>query len=118
MASLDSDVKDIKNTITGTGTSAQQIRNVPQGAANVASSQVTTSGSAGTLAIARATRRSLTIKNIDASITVYIGPATVTTANGMEVKAGQSITVTWVGLVQVIAASGTPVVCVWDEYDG
>lgn len=93
----------------GTGTSIQ-------GAANLASSQVTTAVTAGTLAIARPTRRRCTYKNLDTSITVYIGPATVTALNGMEVKAGQSGEFTWVGLMQVIAASGTPIVAIHDEF--
>lgn len=88
-----------------------------QGAANIAVSQVATSTTAATLAIARATRRSLTIKNMDAAITVYVGPATVSSSVGMPLKAGESITVTWVGLVQVISASGTPTVAISDEYD-
>ena len=87
------------------------------GAANLATSQVTASGTAGTVAIARPTRRQVTIKNTDAAITVYIGPATVTSGNGMPLKAGESITVRSVVLVQVIAASGSPVVAVMDEYD-
>lgn len=88
----------------------------PTGAANLATGQVT-AGAAGTLVIARATRRQVTIKNTDAAITVYIGPATVTSGNGMPLKAGESITVRWVGLVQVLAASGSPVVAYMDEYD-
>lgn len=86
------------------------------GAANIATSQVT-AGAAGTLAIARATRRQCTIKNTDATNTATIGPATVTTANGMPVKPGESITVRWVGLIQVIANAGSPVIAVMDEYD-
>jgi hypothetical protein len=84
--------------------------------ANVAVSQVTATTTAGTLAGARATRRSLVIKNTDAAITVYVGPATVTSGNGMPVKAGESLAVSWVGLVQVISASGSPVIALWDEY--
>lgn len=88
-----------------------------QGAANVSVSQVTASTSAATLAIARATRRGLLIRNTDAAITVYIGPATVTSGNGFPILAGESLPVTWVGLWQVIAASGSPVVAIADEYD-
>jgi hypothetical protein len=86
------------------------------GPANVAVSQVTATTTAATLAGARATRCSLVIKNTDAAITVYVGPATVTSGNGMPVKAGESLAVSWVGLVQVISASGSPVVAIWDEY--
>jgi hypothetical protein len=87
------------------------------GAANVSSSQVSAAITATPLAIARPTRRQVTFKNTDGSITVYVGPATVTVLNGMELKAGQSITVTAVVAWQVISASGAPVICVTDEYD-
>lgn len=86
------------------------------GATNVAVGQVTTSTSAATLVVARPTRRGVTIRNQDTSISVYIGPATVTAGSGLLLKAGESIYVTWTGLIQVIAASGTPAVATWDEY--
>lgn len=87
------------------------------GAVNVANSQVTTSTTAGTLIAARPTRVSCLIRNTDAAITVYIGKATVTAGNGMPLKAGDSVVVTAQVLWQVIAASGTPVVAVADEYN-
>src|ERR1022692_34094 len=69
----------------------------PIGAANLASSQVTTSTSASTLAVARPTRTSVLFRNLDSTISVYIGPATVTAANGMLLKAGESVSYTDVG---------------------
>ena len=87
------------------------------GAAHQANSQVSATTTAGTLIVARPTRRSCLIRNTDASITVYIGAATVTTGNGMPLKAGESTVVTAITLLQVIAASGSPVVAVFDEYD-
>jgi hypothetical protein len=87
------------------------------GAAHEANSQVTATGTAGTLIIARATRVGCLIKNTDASITVYIGAATVTAANGMPLKAGESVVVSAQTLIQVISASGSPVVAVFDEYN-
>lgn len=96
-----------------TDQAALSVNNI--GATNIASTQAT-AGAAATLVAARATRKQVTIKNIDTSLTVFIGPATVTAANGMQLLAGESITVTWTGLIQVFAASGSPVVCVWDEY--
>lgn len=92
--------------------------NVTQtGAANVATGQVASSTTAGTLLAARTTRRGATFKNLDSSITVYIGPATVTAGNGMQLKAGESISVDTRALVQVIAASGTPTVAYIETYD-
>lgn len=87
-----------------------------KGAANVSVGQVT-AGAAATLVVARPTRRGVLIKNLDTSLTAYIGPATVTAANGLELKAGESVVVSWTGLIQRFAASGSPVVAFWDEYD-
>jgi hypothetical protein len=87
------------------------------GAAHQANSQVTASNVAGTLIAARPTRRSCLIRNMDTSITVYLGAATVTSANGMQLKAGESVVVTAITLLQAIAASGSPVIAVFDEYD-
>lgn len=88
----------------------------PIGATTVASAQVTGTSGATTLAAARPTRRQITFKNIDTSNTVWIGPATVTALNGMQLLAGQSITLTSVILWQIIAPAGSPIVCVTDEY--
>lgn len=101
-------------TITG-GAAATTTKET--GTANIATSQVTASGTAGTVAIARSTRRQCTLKNIDATNTATVGPATVTTGNGMPLKAGESITVRSVGLIQVIANAGSPIIAVMDEYD-
>lgn len=89
----------------------------PTAAAQMVTGQVTTSTTAGTFVIARATRRTVLLKNLDTTIKVYYGPATVTTGNGMELKPGESREVGTVGLIQVIAASGTPIVAYEDEYD-
>lgn len=91
--------------------------NPAQGAATTANGQVTTSTTAGTLLAARATRRVAFFKNHDAAITVYVGIATVTAGNGVELKPGESMPWYGVGLVQVIAASGTPVVGYVEFYD-
>lgn len=87
------------------------------GAANYANGQVTATTTAGTLKTATATRRSIMIKNTDAAITVYIGAATVTAANGVPLKAGESIAVDTTALIQVISASGTPVVAYMETSD-
>jgi hypothetical protein len=89
----------------------------PTGAAHLATGQVASSTTAGTLVIARSTRTSVLFRNLDATISVYIGPATVTSGNGMLLKAGESVSFTDVGLIQVIAASGTPTIAFADEYN-
>jgi hypothetical protein len=87
------------------------------GAVNSANSQVTASGSAATLAVARATRRRLLVKNTDTSLTFYVGAATVTSANGMPLLPGESVELRGQILYQIIASSGSPVAAIVDEYD-
>lgn len=89
----------------------------PTGAANMANGQVAASTIAATLVTARATRRSVTILNMDAAINVFVGVATVTAANGLRLAAGQSISIDSATLIQVIAASGTPSVGYLETYD-
>lgn len=86
-------------------------------AANLDTNQVTASTTAGTLVIARPTRLSVLFRNLDAAISVYVGKATVTAGNGMLLRAGESVVFSSVGLIQVIAASGNPVVAYADEYN-
>lgn len=88
------------------------------GATNLATGQITSTGTAATLAVARATRRSVLFTNTDATGSVWIGPATVTAGNGQKLSPGQACAFTWIGLFQVIDdGSDHCVVCVADEYD-
>lgn len=100
-----------------TGGNAGSSAALNQAAANYANNQVTAGAAASTLLAARATRRNAIFRNTDASLSVYIGAATVTAANGFLLKAGESIVWDAVGLVQVIAPSGAPVVCYVEAYD-
>lgn len=86
------------------------------GAPSIASGQVT-AGAAATLVAARATRRSVSIFNTDSTNGVYIGPATVTSGNGMLLPARASISVDTTALIQCLAAAGTPVVTYIETYD-
>jgi hypothetical protein len=88
------------------------------GAANLSTTQVTATGTAATLAVARPTRRSVLFTNTHGTGSVWIGPATVTAATGQKLGPGQSCPFLWVGLFQVIDDGVThPVVCVSDEFD-
>lgn len=115
----DADSADAYLKATGAGSSGDP--HIPYhheaGAATLATGQVATSTTAATLVVARATRRQVVIRNHDAAINVFVGPATVTTSNGYLVPPGQAVTLTSVGLIQVIAASGTPTVSYADEYN-
>ncbi len=77
--------------------------------------QVTASGSPATLVASNAARRLLTVRNQDTSLSVYVGEATVSSSNGLLLKAGESRTFTTPELMQVIAPSGSPVVDYIDE---
>lgn len=98
--------------VSGTVTAA-----APAGAPSLAITQATSTGTAATLVIARSTRRSVLIRNLDPTYTVYVGPATVTSGNGFPIRAGESLPFTWVGLIQIID-DGTHhcAVAVADEY--
>ena len=86
-----------------------------RGTPNWSTGQVVTSTVAGMLAIARSTRQRIVVRNLDAAISVWVGPTTVTSANGVILKAGESRTFYTQTLLQVIAASGTPTVEI-DDY--
>ncbi len=87
------------------------------GAANMANGQIAATTTPATLVAARPTRRSVTIKNINTSISVYVGLATVSSANGMLLRSGESISVDYVGLIQVVAGSNSPNVSYIETYD-
>ena len=94
-----------------------EVTTIPTGSPNYANGQVATSTSAATLLAARATRRKVKFKNTDGSITVYIGAATVSAANGYPLLAGAEVELTITTLIQAIAASGTPSIAYIEEYD-
>lgn len=87
-------------------------------ASNLANAQVTGT-TAGTTALvaARATRRSVTIKNISAANTAWIGVATVTSANGMPLYPGESIALDFTGALEMIDTGGAVVVAYADVYN-
>jgi hypothetical protein len=89
----------------------------PVGASNIVTGQAAPTNSAATLVASRATRTRLTMVN-RGSVSVYVGPATVTTANGVELKPGESMTFEMAGTtLQGITASGTGNIHYWEEYN-
>ena len=93
------------------------IKGGPKGGATVAAGQVQLSTTSGTVRAARPGRKSITIRNMDSSISVYIGAGTVSSSNGFLLKAGESVSVDTTAAVNGIAASGTPSVCFLETYD-
>ena len=89
----------------------------PVGASNIATGQAAPTNSAATLVASRATRTRLTLVN-RGSVSVYVGPATVSTSNGVELKPGESMTFEMAGTtLQGITASGTGNIHYWEEYN-
>lgn len=87
------------------------------GAANGPITQVATSTTSGVAIAARANRRSVTFKNADDTITIYVSPAaTCTAANSMPLKAGESWTANTMIAYSCLSASGTPTLVVEEEY--
>ncbi len=73
--------------------------------AGIATGQVTMSNVATQIVGARATRRSITIRNHDTTNSGYIGAAAVATANGILLLPYDSISVDFTGVVQGISAT-------------
>jgi hypothetical protein len=83
---------------------------------NWATAQVATSTTAGTAAGARPTRVRCEIRNLDATNNVFIGPTTVTSANGVILKPGESRAFYTQTLLQAISSAGTPTIEVNDYW--
>ncbi len=88
-----------------------------QGGAFMANGQVAATNVAATLVAARATRRSVTIRNLDGANSGYIGLPVITASNGMLFLPQDSISVDYVGLIQVIMSSGTANFAYLETYD-
>lgn len=96
---------------------AGNLRVLQVGAPTLNNAQQTSTGTAATLLIARPTRRGAVIRNVATTGSVWIGKATVTTGNGLELKAGENIAVTFTGITQIIDDTSTHcAVAFWDEY--
>lgn len=76
----------------------------------------TTDGGTQVLA-AKNSRIRAVFKNVDSSITIYLGTGTVSSSTGMPLLAGESITLHTRAAVKALAASGTPSLAIVDEFD-
>jgi hypothetical protein len=83
----------------------------------VVTAQVALSTTAAQVIAGNRARRSVCIRNQDASISVYVGPTGVTTATGILLKAGDPMTLYTTGPIFAVAASGTPTVGYLAEND-
>jgi hypothetical protein len=87
------------------------------GAPNGAFGQQAVISTATLIAAVRATRRAILVLNLDATATVYLGNSNVTTATGLALKPGISISLPWIGACYGITASGTVNVTFVEIYD-
>lgn len=96
---------------------AVQIQRVDEiGGSTLANGQAAPTGTAATLVAARDTRKRLILVNRGTQ-SVYVGIATVTTSNGLEMRPGDSLELRTTALVQAITSSGTGRVDYIEEYD-
>ena len=105
-----------ERTIAATTVYVQRVSEI--GSTAIAVARITPTTSPATLVAARDTRKRLVITN-NSNTTVYVGPATVSTANGYPIGVGYTLTLYTTILVQCIIATGTAsadVACV-EEYD-
>lgn len=93
-----------ERTINSVAVKVQRV--VVEGGTAIATGQVTPTASAATLLAARETRKDMTFYN-GTNMTVYIGPASVTTANGLALIPGAGITIRSTALIQNIVATIT-----------
>jgi hypothetical protein len=96
-----------ERTINSTTVHVQRTGEI--GGTAMANGQVTISSTAATIAAARETRKSLLIINRN-TVAIWVGIATVTTANGVRLEPGDSIVLTTTALVQGITAAAYSVV--------
>lgn len=106
-----------ERTINGTAVHVQRVDE--QGSNSIATSQVVVTTSAATLVAARDTRKRVIISN-NSSTDIWVGPPTVTTANGFHIAVGASLTLYTTALVQAIIAAGATMtgdVDIIEEFD-
>ena len=86
------------------------------GSSTLANGQVAPTTTAATLLAARDSRKRVVFVN-RGTVNVFIGIATVTTANGIQLSPGDSLTLYTTALTQAITASGTGAIHYIEEYD-
>lgn len=111
------DTTNVQNIHTDTSGDLQvDVLTMPQtGSATIATGQATAGAASGALVAAAATRRSVLVRNLHATDSCYIGPGTVTSANGMLLKAGESITINTVAAINGIRAGSADVIVAYLE---
>lgn len=89
-----------------------------KGGGYLANGHATAGAASGLLVAARATRRSVTVRNIHESESCYVGTGTVSAVNGFLLKAGESISIDCVGAVNGVRGGSVDVTtCYLETYD-
>lgn len=117
LAALTGNAATDERTINSVTVHVQRVTDI--GASAIANGQVNISNTAATLVAARETRKRVTLVN-RMPVAVFVGVATVTTANGFQLDPGAAITLHTTALVQGITAAataGTVYVHYIEEYD-
>lgn len=87
-------------------------------AAHLANGQAIAGVESGALVAARASRRSVVIRNLHATDTVYVGAGTVSAANGFPLKAGESIPIDSVVAINGIRSGSADITIAYlESYD-
>lgn len=103
-----------ERSINSTNVQIQRVDEI--GSSAFATGQVAPTNSAATLLAARDTRKTCVFVN-HGTVDVYVGPATVTTSNGLKLPPGASLEFPCTALIQAITASGTGSVHYLEVYD-
>lgn len=91
-------------------------RVIDQGATAIATGQAAPTSTAANIVAVRDTRKRLVLVN-HGSVDVFVGPATVTTANGLKITPGASLVLYTTAAVQGITAATTGAIHYVEEYD-
>lgn len=115
LASLSGNAATDERTIAATTVHVQRVIDI--GSTAIASGQVAPGDTAATLVAARDTRKRLLLYNFGQCM-VWVGPATVTSANGFPLEPRASLALLTTALVQAITPAGmTGAVSYVEEYD-
>lgn len=92
------------------------IQELQVGSRSLNVAQVATSTTSAVAVAARNGRKRVVVKNIDSSITIYVGIGTVTSSNSLPLLAGESAVFYTQAAINALSASGTPSLAYYEEY--
>lgn len=118
----DSEANTLKKTLrvlndAKTGAAPLAVSSGAAKSATIATSKVTLSTSASLISAASTTRHAILIRNVDATISVYVGVSGVSSTTGFLLKAGESVSIYSTAAIYGIAASAAPAVNTLSEND-